>query len=75
MGNYIIIYSNCFLDFVLYLFLNILSYLRYYYSLKKIVFRYIIWDYVGEGVYVVIVDLVVCFEDGGDCLINVNIFD
>lgn len=75
MGNYIIIYSNCFSDSVLYSSSNILSYLRHYHSLKKIVFRYTIWDYVGEGVYVVTVDLAVCLEDGGDCLINVNILD
>lgn len=37
--------------------------------------RYTIWDYAGEGVYVVTVDLAVCLEDGGDCLINVNILD
>eukprot|EP00105_Crassostrea_gigas_P044414 XP_019928562.1 PREDICTED: uncharacterized protein LOC105342368 [Crassostrea gigas] len=38
-------------------------------------FGYTIWDYVGEGVYVVTVDLAVCLEDGGDCLISVNILD
>lgn len=53
---------------------SILIYLRYYHS-ENILFRYTIWDYVGEGVYVVTVDLAVCLEDGGDCLINVNILD
>lgn len=37
--------------------------------------RYTIWDNVGEGVYVVTVDLAICFEDGGNCLVNVNIFE
>ncbi|XP_062593831.1 uncharacterized protein LOC134255325, partial [Saccostrea cucullata] len=36
---------------------------------------YTIWDNEGEGVYVVTVDLAICFEDGGDCLINTNILD
>ena len=38
-------------------------------------FRYTIWDHGGEGVYVVNMDLFVCLEDGGDCLINVNILN
>lgn len=37
--------------------------------------RYTIWDNKGEGVYVVTVDLAVCFEDGGDCIINTNVLD
>lgn len=37
--------------------------------------RYTIWDHKGEGVYVVTMDLAVCFEDGGDCLINTNVLD
>lgn len=37
--------------------------------------RYTIWDNKGEGVYVVTVDLAVCFEDGGDCVINTNVLD
>uniref|UniRef100_K1PXP9 Uncharacterized protein n=1 Tax=Magallana gigas TaxID=29159 RepID=K1PXP9_MAGGI len=36
---------------------------------------YTIWDHKGEGVYVVTMDLAVCFEDGGDCLINTNVLD
>lgn len=36
---------------------------------------YTIWDNAGEGVYVVTVDLAVCLEDGGDCLIDVNILN
>lgn len=38
-------------------------------------FRYTIWDHGGEGVYVVNMDLFVCLEDGGDCLINVNVLN
>ncbi|XP_062579219.1 uncharacterized protein LOC134241150, partial [Saccostrea cucullata] len=36
---------------------------------------YTIWDHEGEGVYVVTVDLAICFEDRGDCLINTNILN
>ncbi|XP_062616058.1 uncharacterized protein LOC134277763, partial [Saccostrea cucullata] len=34
-----------------------------------------IWDNYGEGVYVVSADVSICLEDGGDCLINVDILN
>lgn len=33
------------------------------------------WDLVGENVYVVIIDIVVCLEESRECVVEVNVVD
>ena len=33
------------------------------------------WNLLGENVFAVSVDIAVCLEEGGECVVNVNVLD